>query len=32
MQRFLIMYKVEQKIFFRSPDVSLFNLVRPLVT
>ena len=26
------MYQVEQKIFFRSPDVILFNLIMPLVT
>ena len=26
------MYAVEQKIFFRSPDVILFNLIMPLVT
>ena len=26
------MYGVEQKIFFRSPDVILFNLIMPLVT
>ncbi|MGN0708008.1 MAG: ABC transporter permease [Faecalibacterium sp.] len=32
MKRFLNMYRVEQKIFFRSPDVILFNLVMPLVT
>ena len=32
MKRFLRMYRVEQKIFFRSPDVLLFNLVMPLVT
>ena len=32
MKRFLKMYQVEQKIFFRSPDVILFNLIMPLVT
>lgn len=32
MKRFLKMYQVEQKIFFRSPDVILFNLAMPLVT
>ena len=32
MKRFLSMYRVEQRIFFRSPDVILFNLVMPLVT
>ena len=32
MKRFLRMYLVEQKIFFRSPDVILFNLAMPLVT
>ncbi|MGM9639785.1 MAG: hypothetical protein ACI3V3_00290 [Faecousia sp.] len=31
MKRFLRMYRVEQKIFFRSPDVILFNLAMPLV-
>ena len=31
MKRFLSMYWVEQKIFFRSPDVILFNLAMPLV-
>lgn len=31
MKRFLSMYRVEQKIFFRSPDVILFCLVMPLV-
>ena len=31
MKRFLKMYQVEQKIFFRSPDVILFNLIMPLV-
>ena len=32
MKRFLKMYQVEQKVFFRSPDVILFNLIMPLVT
>ena len=32
MKRFLSMYRVEQKLFFRSPDVILFNLAMPLVT
>ena len=31
MKRFLRMYQVEQKIFFRSPDVILFCLAMPLV-
>ena len=31
MKRFLSMYRVEQKIFFRSPDVILFCLSMPLV-
>ena len=31
MKRFLRMYLVEQKIFFRSPDVILFCLAMPLV-
>ncbi len=31
MKRFLNMYRVEQKIFFRSPDVILFCLAMPLV-
>ena len=30
MKRFLRMCRVEQKIFFRSPDVILFNLIMPL--
>ena len=30
--RFLSMYRVEQNLFFRSPDVILFNLAMPLVT
>lgn len=32
MKRFWKMYQVEQKIFSRSPDVILFNLIMPLVT
>ena len=32
MKRFWRMYRVEQKLFFRSPDVILFNLAMPLVT
>ena len=32
MKRFLSMYRVEQKLFFRSPDVILFSLAMPLVT
>ena len=32
MKRFLSMYRVEQKLFFRSPDVMLFNLAMTLVT
>ena len=31
MKRFLKMYQVEQKLFFRSLDVILFNLIMPLV-
>ena len=31
MKRFWRMYQVEQKIFFRSPDVILFCLAMPLV-
>ena len=31
MKRFWNMYRVEQKMFFRSPDVILFNLAMPLV-
>lgn len=31
MKRFWKMYKVEQRIFFRSPDVILFCLAMPLV-
>ena len=30
--RFLRMYRVEQKLFLRTPDVILFNLAMPLVT
>ena len=29
--RFLQMYKVEQRLFFRTPDVIIFNLAMPLV-
>lgn len=29
--RFLKMYKVEQRLFFRTPDVIIFNLAMPLV-
>lgn len=29
--RFLKMYKVEQKLFLRSPDVTIFNLLMPVV-
>ena len=29
--RFFKMYKVEQKLFMRSPDVIIFNLGMPLV-
>lgn len=32
MKRFWRMYQVEQKLFFRTPDVLLFNLAMPLVT
>ena len=32
MRRFWKMYQVEQKVFFRSPDVIVFNLAMPLVT
>ena len=32
MKRFLKMYSAEQKLFLRSPDVILFNLMMPLVT
>ncbi len=31
MKRFLKMYGVEQKLFFRTPDVIIFNLAMPLV-
>ena len=31
MKRFLTMYKIEQRIFFRSPDVILFGLLMPVV-
>ena len=31
MKRFLCFYRVEQRIFFRSPDVILFCLAMPLV-
>ena len=30
MRRFFQMYRVEQRLFFRSPDVILFNLAMPL--
>lgn len=32
MKRFLTLYKIEQKLFFRSPDVFVFNLCMPVVT
>ena len=32
MKRFWKMFQVEQKVFFRSPDVIVFNLAMPLVT
>lgn len=32
MRRFWKMFQVEQKVFFRSPDVIVFNLAMPLVT
>ena len=32
MKRFLSMYRVEQRIFLRTPDVILFNLAMPLIT
>lgn len=32
MKNFLTLYKVEQKQFFRSPDVLIFNLCMPVVT
>lgn len=31
-KRFLTLYKIEQKLFFRSPDVFVFNLRMPVVT
>lgn len=31
MRRFLTLYKIEQKLFFRSPDVFVFNLCIPVV-
>ena len=31
MKRFLTMYKIEQRIYFRSPDVILFGLLMPVV-
>ncbi|MGN1334449.1 MAG: ABC transporter permease [Anaerovoracaceae bacterium] len=31
MRRFLTLYKIEQKLFFRSPDVFVFNLCMPVV-
>ena len=31
MKRFLTMYKIEQRIFLRSPDVILFGLLMPVV-
>ena len=31
MNNFLRLYKVEQKLFFRSPDVFIFNLCMPVV-
>lgn len=30
--KFFNMYKIEQKLFFRSPDVIIFNLAMPSVT
>ena len=30
-KRFWAMYKVQQKLYFRSPDVVLFGLIMPLV-
>lgn len=30
MKRFLTLYKIEQKLFFRSPDVFIFNLCMPV--
>lgn len=32
MRRFLTMYKIEQKLFLKSPDVFVFNLAMPVVT
>ena len=32
MKRFFTLYKIEQKLFFRSPDVFVFNLCMPVVT
>ena len=32
MRRFFRMYQVEQRLFFRSPDVIVFSLAMPLVT
>lgn len=32
MSRFLRLYKIEQKLFFRSPDVFIFNLCMPVAT
>lgn len=31
MKRFLTLYKIEQRLFFRSPDVFIFNLCMPVV-
>ena len=31
MKGFLTLYKIEQKLFFRSPDVFIFNLCMPVV-
>ena len=31
MKRFLALYKIEQRLFFRSPDVFIFNLCMPVV-
>ena len=31
MKRFLTLYKIEQRLFFRSPDVFVFNLCMPVV-
>ena len=30
MKRFFTLYKIEQKLFFRSPDVFVFNLCMPV--